>query len=193
MNILLSVKFFWTRGTFFWHIRYKPPLSRFLRRNVKAVLLRVCRYFICFVLVPIDASEKLRIVGVVGIGHVVGITKLWPTNQHPYLKDILTIPPPSLSSKVIKITFRISLLTIGGYLIYRYVPVPKALKTTCENLVHKVLVNVRQIQLSPVKVWYSRYILGEKVKLLYFIYCVVVCGLYYLLFVFQTFLSFKNH
>lgn len=103
--------------------------------------------------VTIDASEKLRIVGVVGIGHAVGITKLWPINQHPFLKDILTVPPPSLSSKVIKITFRISLLTVGGYLIYRFVPVPKAFKATCENIVHKVLVNIRQIHVvSPVKV-----------------------------------------
>lgn len=98
----------------------------------------------------IDPAEKLRVVGVVGIGHVVGITKLWPVTQHQYLKDILTIPPPSLSSKVIRITFRVSLLTLGGYLVYRYVPVPKALKATCENLVQKVLVNVRQIQINQV-------------------------------------------
>lgn len=83
--------------------------------------------------------------GVVGIGHVVGITKLWPTNQQPYLKNILTIPPPSLSSKVIKVTFRISLLTFGGYLIYRFIPVPKTFKAMIENVVHKVLVGIRQI------------------------------------------------
>lgn len=101
----------------------------------------------------IDPSEKLRVVGVVGIGHVAGITKLWPINQHQYLKDILTIPPPSLSSKVIRITIRISLLTLGGYLIYRFVPVPKTIKTTCENIVQKVLVNIRQIQVAtPIQV-----------------------------------------
>lgn len=101
----------------------------------------------------IDPSEKLRVVGVVGIGHVVGITKLWPVNQHSHLKDILTIPPPSLSSRVIKLTFRISLFTLGGYLIYRYVPVPKALKTTCENIMQQLLVNVRQINVAaPIKV-----------------------------------------
>lgn len=101
----------------------------------------------------IDPSEKLRVVGVVGIGHVVGITKLWPVNQHPHLKNILTIPPPSLSSKVMKITFKLSLLAMGGYLICRYVPVPKALKNTCENVVQQVLVSVRQIRVvTPFKV-----------------------------------------
>lgn len=95
--------------------------------------------------VTIDPSEKLRVVGVVGIGHVVGITKLWPISQHQHLKDILTVPPPSFTSKAIRITIRVSLITLGGYLVYRYVPVPKTLKATCENLVQKVLVNVRQI------------------------------------------------
>lgn len=95
--------------------------------------------------------EPLRIVGVVGIGHVVGITRLWPVNQHPYLKDILTIPPPPLSSKIIKYTFKISLLAFGGYLVYKYVPVPKILRESCEKIAHKALDAVRSVHLSSVK------------------------------------------
>lgn len=95
-------------------------------------------------------SEPIRVVGVVGIGHIIGIAKLWPTNQQPFLKNILTIPPPSLSARLIKVTFRVSLLTLGGYLVYRFVPVPKAFKASCEGLVHKLLASVREINVSAV-------------------------------------------
>nr|CAI5833359.1 unnamed protein product [Callosobruchus analis] len=62
-------------------------------------------------------TEPLRIVGVVGMGHVQGIINLWPHDQSAYVNDMLTIPPPSLTSKVVKYTFKTSLLVFGGYMI----------------------------------------------------------------------------
>lgn len=90
-----------------------------------------------------SSSDPLRVVGVVGIGHVVGISRLWPSDQRSYLADILTIPPPSLSSKLFKVTFRISLLTFGGYLVYRYVPVPRILRESYQSAFDKVVSNIR--------------------------------------------------
>lgn len=88
-------------------------------------------------------DETVKIVGVLGIGHVPGVTKLWPNEQKGFIADIMKIPPPSLSSKMIKLGFRISLLTFGGYLVYRLVPVPKFLKENAHLFVHKVLSNVK--------------------------------------------------
>ncbi|KAJ8918431.1 hypothetical protein NQ315_008128 [Exocentrus adspersus] len=88
-------------------------------------------------------SESIRVVGVVGMGHVAGITRLWPQEQRPFVKDIITIPPPSVTSRVVKYSFKISLLTFGGYLIYRYVPVPRFLRENVHMIVQKVINNVK--------------------------------------------------
>lgn len=88
-------------------------------------------------------AEPLSVVGVVGIGHVVGISRLWPTDQRPFLANIVTIPPPSLSSKIFRVTFRISLLTFGGYLVYRYVPVPKILRESYQGAVERIMSSIR--------------------------------------------------
>lgn len=96
-------------------------------------------------------SGPLRVVGVVGMGHAAGIMKLWPHDQHPYLKDILSLPPPSLTSRVIKVTFRISLLTFGGYLVYRFAPLPRVFRETCESALGKLLTNLREVRVAAVK------------------------------------------
>ncbi|KAJ8930704.1 hypothetical protein NQ314_016469 [Rhamnusium bicolor] len=90
----------------------------------------------------VETPEPLKIVGVVGIGHVPGITRLWPHDQQPFLKDIITIPPPSMTSKVIKYSYKISLLAFGGYLVYKYVPMPKLLRENIHVIVQKVITNV---------------------------------------------------
>ncbi|CAH1117931.1 unnamed protein product, partial [Phaedon cochleariae] len=93
---------------------------------------------------PLEApSESLRIVGVVGIGHVPGILKLWPHPQEKYIKAIVTIPPPSVTSQVIRYAYKMALLACGGYLIYRYVPVPRMLRENSHTLAEKVLAGMR--------------------------------------------------
>jgi hypothetical protein len=74
---------------------------------------------------------------------VPGIIKLWPKDQKPFIAEIMSIPPPSLTSKVVRLTLRISLLTFGGYLVYRFVPVPKMLKENVHLVFHKLLTNVK--------------------------------------------------
>lgn len=91
----------------------------------------------------ISSGEPLKIVGVVGMGHMPGIIRLWPTPQHRFIKDILTVPPPSTSSIVIKYTFKISILALGGYLVYKYVPVPRVLKENMHLIARKVASNIK--------------------------------------------------
>lgn len=83
--------------------------------------------------------------GVVGIGHVAGIKELWDVDQSPYIAETMFIPPPSLSSKIFKVTFRISVFTLGGYLVYRYVPIPNIIKTTCANTAETVVSKIKTL------------------------------------------------
>lgn len=87
--------------------------------------------------------EPIRVVGVVGMGHTPGIIKLWPTSQEQYVSAIVTIPPPSLTSKVIKRAYKVSLLALGGYLIYKFVPIPKFLKENTHSFAQKILIGLR--------------------------------------------------
>ncbi|KAK4879232.1 hypothetical protein RN001_007378 [Aquatica leii] len=87
--------------------------------------------------------EPGSVVGVVGIGHAVGISRLWSKDQRPYLANILTVPPPSLSSKIFKYTFKVSLLTLGGFIVYRFVPIPKMLRETCRSGFERIVSNIK--------------------------------------------------
>ncbi|XP_031344164.1 traB domain-containing protein isoform X2 [Photinus pyralis] len=89
-------------------------------------------------------QEPPTVVGVVGMGHVVGITRLWLKDQRPFLANILTIPPPSLSSKIFRITFRLSLLTLGGFVVYRFVPMPKMFRETCRTGFERIVSNIKK-------------------------------------------------
>lgn len=90
----------------------------------------------------IDINGQTRypkVVGVVGIGHIAGIQKLWSQPQEQYIPQIMIIPPPSMCSKLIKVTFKLSILTFGGYLVYRYVPVTRQLPSYCNSVFNSVL------------------------------------------------------
>lgn len=84
-----------------------------------------------------------KVVGVVGIGHVPGIVKLWPAIQAPSIPFIMSIPPPTLTSKIVKVTFKLSLISFGGLLIYRYVPASRSIThsviDSCHNMINNIL------------------------------------------------------
>lgn len=84
-------------------------------------------------------------VGVVGIGHMPGIVRLWPNDQSGKIEEIMHIPPPSLTSIAIRYTIRISLLSLGGYMIYKYVRVPRVVKTNLETAVHKFVSSFKPV------------------------------------------------
>ncbi|KAK9869479.1 hypothetical protein WA026_003234 [Henosepilachna vigintioctopunctata] len=92
--------------------------------------------------------EPKKVVGVVGIGHVPGILNLFNTDQKPFVKDILTVPPPSKISKFVKLSFRISFYFAGGYLIYRYMPVPKFFKDNIHFIVQHTLTSINKSKIN---------------------------------------------
>ncbi|KAJ8732833.1 hypothetical protein PYW07_015432 [Mythimna separata] len=59
--------------------------------------------------------EPCRIVGVVGIGHVAGIVEHWGKIRPQDIPPLLQVPPPSLSTRVIRVTIRVACV---GALIY---------------------------------------------------------------------------
>lgn len=66
----------------------------------------------------IDAAwQPLRVVAVVGIGHVPGIVNKW--NQAIDVLPLLEIPPPSLGSKIFGTTIRLTLYVTIGYGLFR--------------------------------------------------------------------------
>ncbi|ERL93200.1 traB domain-containing protein [Dendroctonus ponderosae] len=85
-----------------------------------------------------DPDVPLNIVAVIGIGHSPGIIKLWPVEQKQFIAEIMKIPPRSLSSKIVALSFKLSLIGLGGYLIYKYVPVPKVAKSHLHLFIEKV-------------------------------------------------------
>ncbi|KAF7279775.1 traB domain-containing protein [Rhynchophorus ferrugineus] len=85
--------------------------------------------------------EPLKVVGVVGIGHVAGITRLWPEDQIHRVTDIMTIPPQSMTSKIMRFTFKVSLIGLGGYLVYRLVPTN--VKTHSSIFMEKVICGLK--------------------------------------------------
>lgn len=66
--------------------------------------------------------EPCRIVGVVGIGHVAGIVEHWgkitPQDIHP----LMIVPPPALSSRVLRVTVRVACVAALLYAGYKLVP-----------------------------------------------------------------------
>uniref|UniRef100_A0A8D8LRG5 TraB domain-containing protein n=1 Tax=Cacopsylla melanoneura TaxID=428564 RepID=A0A8D8LRG5_9HEMI len=71
---------------------------------------------------PEIPRNPVRIVAVVGIGHVPGITQLWGSVTREDIEPILVIPPPSKTGQVIKWAFKISLLSLTVWGIVRVTP-----------------------------------------------------------------------
>ncbi|XP_030752354.1 traB domain-containing protein [Sitophilus oryzae] len=88
-------------------------------------------------------DEPLKVVGVFGMGHIPGIIRLWNHDQRQYMQDIMTIPPPSLTSKIIRYSFRISLLGLGGYFIYKLIPLPSGFRANFNGLTNKIITSIR--------------------------------------------------
>lgn len=99
-------------------------------------------------------GEPVKVVGVVGIGHVIGMTKLWNHCQAEYIADVMIIPPPTMTSKILKFTIKWSFYGLAGYLVFKYVPVPKTVRQTAQaglnNLIqgshsslHYIATNIR--------------------------------------------------
>ncbi|XP_039297255.1 traB domain-containing protein isoform X2 [Nilaparvata lugens] len=79
-------------------------------------------------------DEAPRVVGIVGIGHMSGISNLWLKVSPDMVPPLMRIPPPSRSSKVIKAVFKWSFAGLIVYGCYKLVPVPKTVSNTFKSI-----------------------------------------------------------
>ncbi|CAD5220680.1 unnamed protein product [Bursaphelenchus okinawaensis] len=61
--------------------------------------------------------QPLKMVAVVGIGHMKGIQESW--NSHINNLELLEIPPPSLTSRVCGVVIKVAIVSGIGYLTYK--------------------------------------------------------------------------
>ncbi|CAD6230429.1 GSCOCG00006751001-RA-CDS [Cotesia congregata] len=76
---------------------------------------------------PFQTSQGIknsRVVGVVGIGHMPGIIKYWGKVQSSEILPLMEIPPQSLSSKILRVTFKVSVVGAIIYVGYKFIPMP---------------------------------------------------------------------
>ena len=71
-----------------------------------------------------EGLKPARIVGVVGIGHVNGIVENWGKVKSSDIWPIMRVPPQSLSSRILKFTFKASLIGVAVYVGYKIIPLP---------------------------------------------------------------------
>ncbi|XP_020706729.2 traB domain-containing protein isoform X1 [Athalia rosae] len=81
----------------------------------------------------------VRVVGVVGIGHVSGIVQQWGKVKTTEIPPILRIPPPSLSSKVLRFTIKASFIGAVIFIGYKITRIPsgetiQSLKSSVQGL-----------------------------------------------------------
>lgn len=76
----------------------------------------------------------VRVVGVVGIGHVPGIVQHWGKVTAGDIPPIMKVPPPSLTSRVLKLTVKASLFGLVVWGVSRIVPIPKSLPNSVDTI-----------------------------------------------------------
>jgi hypothetical protein len=64
----------------------------------------------------------VRVVGVVGIGHVPGIVQHWGKVTAGDIPPIMKVPPPSLTSRLLKLTVKASLVGLAVWGVSRILP-----------------------------------------------------------------------
>lgn len=76
----------------------------------------------------------VRVVGVVGIGHVPGIVQNWGKVTAADIPPIMKVPPPALSTRVLKLTVKASLFGLAVWVVSRIVPLPKFLPNSIDTI-----------------------------------------------------------
>lgn len=75
----------------------------------------------------LPAGEPTRVVGVVGIGHVPGIVANWDSVTQADVDPLMLLPPPSRTSRVVKVALKLSLAGVVLWAAYRVLPRPRFL------------------------------------------------------------------
>lgn len=79
-------------------------------------------------------NEPMRVVGIVGIGHVPGITQLWGTVKEEDIAPIIKIPPPSKSGRIIKATLKLTAIGLVVWGCYKLIPIPRVVTNAIDSI-----------------------------------------------------------
>ncbi|XP_045111727.1 traB domain-containing protein-like isoform X2 [Portunus trituberculatus] len=90
---------------------------------------------------PLPGKGARVVVGVVGIGHVPGITEHWGKVTEADIAPIMRIPPPTLSNHIIKLGLKVSLYSLAGYGLFRCLPrsAQASIHSTIHSAVHSAI------------------------------------------------------
>ncbi|XP_063612512.1 uncharacterized protein LOC134785999 [Penaeus indicus] len=91
---------------------------------------------------PSGMSPRV-VVGVVGIGHVPGIVEHWGKITDEDIPPIMRIPPPSLSSQILKVTAKITVYGLIGYGVYKCLP--SAAKSMINSSVQSTVLTLKSL------------------------------------------------
>ncbi|XP_057371312.1 uncharacterized protein LOC130692251 isoform X2 [Daphnia carinata] len=103
-----------------------PPLSRVFVQERDLCLAHSMQ------LAAADAASEARsngqlnepptVVGVVGIGHVAGISRYFEKVSESDVKKVMSIPPQTMASRVFVVSFKLSVLGLACYGCYKVIP-----------------------------------------------------------------------
>ncbi|KAF7385668.1 hypothetical protein HZH66_011510 [Vespula vulgaris] len=138
ITIQRTVRFlsWWQTIKLVWHlIKIKDPISK---KDVelckqKAYLDEMVAKMSGEFPVLGEGLEPTRVVGVVGLGHIPGIVENWGKVQPSDIPPIMSIPPLSLSSKILKFTFKFTLISAIIYVGYKIIPLA-SIKSSVQGL-----------------------------------------------------------
>nr|SVE74354.1 EOG090X0AQH [Daphnia barbata] len=115
-----------------------PPLSRVFVQERDLCLAHSMQ------LAAADAASEARsngqleespaVVGVVGIGHVAGISRYFGKISESDVKKVMSIPAQTMASRVFVISFKLSVLGLVGYGCYKVIPKILPSRLTVINL-----------------------------------------------------------
>lgn len=91
---------------------------------------------------PTGMSPRV-VVGVVGIGHVPGIVEHWGKITDEDIPPIMRIPPPSLSSQILKVTAKVTVYGLIGYGVYKCLP--SAAKSMIHSSVQSTVLTLKSL------------------------------------------------
>ncbi|XP_046440888.1 uncharacterized protein LOC124191811 isoform X2 [Daphnia pulex] len=103
-----------------------PPLSRVFVQERDLCLAHSLQ------LAAADAASEARsnsqlnepptVVGVVGIGHIAGISRYFGKVSESDVRKVMSIPPQTMASRVFVVSFKLSMLSIACYGCYKVIP-----------------------------------------------------------------------
>lgn len=64
-------------------------------------------------------SRPIKVVAVLGIGHVNGVVKFWNEDLESRAKQLCSVPPPTMAGRLTAITIKLGLLVGVGFIVYK--------------------------------------------------------------------------